>query len=91
MSMITTTSGHIITTEFYNKQLEYFGNLLTKNGGEVICAVKPKHKFDYAYTIEGFKHFTQEIYTLLIKANLKAEVKRLLPNTVVVYLKEFSI
>ena len=88
---VITSSGHVMSTEFYNKQLNYFGEVLTKNGGSILCAVKPKHKFDYAYTIEGFKHFTQEIYTLLIKANLKAEVKRLLPNTVVVYLKEFSI
>ncbi len=90
MSMITTTSGHIITTEFYNKQLEYFGNLLTKNGGEVICAVKPKHKFDYSYIIKGFIPFTQEIYVNLIKANLKAKVEQLLPNTHIVLLKEFS-
>lgn len=77
-------------SKVFNEKLNYFGGVLTKDSGVISNCCHPHFKYDYSYIITGFKGLTSDIKTALIKANLIAEVKELLPNTSLIQLKQFG-
>lgn len=89
--LVVLQNGHIVEEGFYNQQLNHFASILEKDGAKVVSKTKPAFNFDYGYIVSGFNGLTAEMNTMLIQANLKAVVKRLLRNTCSVHLQEVAV